>query len=51
MENSYLHYKSFFLSQHPQYIDIQTLKCEGIFYRHRFTSLATRVNDGTENSK
>lgn len=31
MENSYLHYKSFFLSQHPQHIDIHTLKCESIF--------------------
>lgn len=31
MENSYLHYKSFFLSQHPQYIDIHILKRESIF--------------------
>lgn len=31
MENSYLNYKIIFLSQHPQYIDIHTLKCEGIF--------------------
>lgn len=30
MENSYLHYKSFFLSQQLQYTDIHRLKCEGI---------------------
>lgn len=31
MENSYLHYKSFFLSQHPQYIDIHTLSVKAFF--------------------
>lgn len=31
MENSYLHYKSFLLSQNLQYIDIHILKREGIF--------------------
>ncbi len=52
MENSYLNYKIISSFTEPRNIfDIHTLKCEGIFYKCRFTSLATRVNDGPKNSK